>query len=222
MASPSILTLVGDPVPQILTTLYAVRRELGVSDAASDDFINDEIPRASTAICNACGRKLIAQNYSEQWRRNAFSPFTSVGVFLPGLDALRLRQYPATITGIVENGVTLDPAADFESDPSSGMVWRLANDCRVRWTAAKIVVTYTGGYDSTNADHAADLSVLERAAISMIKLNYFARGRDPSLRSENVLSGLYAYTLFDPATPDGAGPYADAERWLAPYRKVDR
>jgi hypothetical protein len=206
---------------QVLTTLEALKTELGLTGTDDDTFLTGEIPRASAAINNACGRRLIAQDYSELFRLPT-TAFSGSGPAATGTDVLRLGQYPVSNVAIVENGTALAADTDYEVDAAAGMAWRLLNDCRVRWCGPKIVVAYTGGYASGDPLHAHDLGVLERAAIDAIKVNYFARTRDPSLRSENVLSGLYSYSLFDPSTPEGSGPYADVERALMPYRKLDR
>ena len=65
------------------------------------------------------------------------------------------------------------------------------------WLIFILLLAYSragyGGYDPIPID-------LQAAATEMVKAVPFNRTRDPSLRSENILSGLYAYTLFDPAS----------------------
>lgn len=54
-------------------------------------------------------------------------------------------------------------------------------------------ITYVAGLDPIPLD-------LQGAVGEVVKALQFNKSRDPSLRSENILSGLYAYTLFDSST----------------------
>jgi hypothetical protein len=50
----------------------------------------------------------------------------------------------------------------------------------------------------------------------LVKATRFSRSRDPALRSENILEGLYSYTLFDSFKTEGNIPPPVAAK-LDPY-----
>jgi hypothetical protein len=71
------------------------------------------------------------------------------------------------------------------------------------------VVEYTGGYEVIPLE-------LQAATVELVKTLQFNRTRDPTLRSENILSGLYAYTLFD--SSQGAGTAQQVSHILDAFR----
>lgn len=66
----------------------------------------------------------------------------------PGIprESILLNQWPVVAAGlvVVEDGVTLTVADDYDITPGSGIVTRLSSDVPITWaTGAAIVVTYT-------------------------------------------------------------------------------
>jgi hypothetical protein len=112
--------------------------------------------------------------------------------------ALLLSRYPVisvTEASGVSSGYTIDSARGMILGPGA---------------SSSASVTYTAGYESIPLD-------LQGAVGEIVKALQFNKSRDPSLRSENILSGLYAYTLFD-AGSSGAGTAQQVAMILERYR----
>jgi hypothetical protein len=77
-------------------------------------------------------------------------------------------------------------------------------DRRMAWSAAKIVVTYTGGYDLPG-DCPADLAGACRRAV---KARFMSRLRDPLLKVRDVPGVIEEEYWVGPASgdPDGLSP----------------
>ncbi len=85
---------------------------------------------------------------------------------------------------------------DFMLDSSLGQIERLSNGRSVRaWPDQPIVVEYRAGFDPIPAD-------LYEAVIRLVKMRWFARSRDPLIRSENVV-GVYEAQYFFGTGPGG-------------------
>ena len=116
---------------------------------------------------------------------------------------LHLARWPnVALASIGEDGVTL-AADDWELDAATGELWRLDGaDRRVAWPAAKIVVAYAAGY-LLPGDPQRDLPEdLERACLETVKARWFARLRDPLVKSEQV-QGITSADYWVPSTGDG-------------------
>jgi hypothetical protein len=173
-----MLSVTAPAASQDLTDLTTVKTELQISGTDHDTFLTSLITEASRAIMAACGQTLGAETV-QQTERNVCAP-------------LLLARGPAdtvSITSVVEDGTTL-AATDYELD--GFRLYRLSSDKRVAWSADKVVVTYTRGYSLP-----ASVPVeVERVAIEMIKASYYARARDPGIRSENV-QDVYSASYVD-------------------------
>jgi uncharacterized phiE125 gp8 family phage protein len=153
-----------------LTVLATLKAELQITDATSEAYLSDLIRQASDAIARFCNRVFARQGYEETIRLSR------------PLDALVLSRVPvAAITAVTEDGAALAEGADFEVESESGLLHRLRSDCRVRWCARKVVVTYEAGYELLGG---LPYDV-ERACLDTCKAWWHARGRDPMLRSES-------------------------------------
>lgn len=100
-----------------------------------------------------------------------------------GVDVATLmlsRRHNIEITSIVQDAVTLAVDVDFVVDPESGLTARLSADRPLRWCATKIVVVYKAGFQTPPGD-------LKQAATDFMRLAWFEKDRDPSLKSEVVL-----------------------------------
>lgn len=183
-----------------LTTLDAVKRELGIATTADDARLLGYIDQASAVIADYLGRTIARETVIETLR------------IQPAADAILLRRWPViSIASVLEDGVTL-LASEYERDDSR--LYRLQDDERARWPAVKIVITYTAGYDLPAGVPAA----VERAALQLVTSMQAARARDPSLRSESI-EGIGAQSWLDPR--NGGGPLPDGVvALLNPYREV--
>jgi hypothetical protein len=210
----SLLTVVTPAPSQDLTLLATVKAELGITVTTEDPAIETWIDQASAACAAYCNRVFGSETVTETFRN-----LTSIRDRLrrEKPDVLLLERFPVTaFTSIVEDGTALIEDTDYECDPATGRLYRLLSDGLVNWEFDKLAVTYTGGYALLGA---LPLTI-ERACIGMVKLLRANATRDPALRSENILSGLYSYTLFDPGSYGVSGFPADIEADLAPFRNI--
>lgn len=174
MSSILTITSAATQANRRLCTLAAVKVELSISGSADDTALTALIDGASAAIASHCRRVLAEETVQEVWRS-----------VYQGPDApLILARVPVSaVASVAVDGATLD-GADYEIDPASGLLWRLADDARAWWSAAKVTVTYTAGYrvpDQANPTLPEDIS---RAAVLAVSAWHLGQGRDPMLRSE--------------------------------------
>lgn len=189
-----------------LTTLAVVKAELSISGTTEDTAIATWITQASQAAAEYCNRVFPSETVAETFReRESFVKH----------DRIVLARFPVSaVASVVEDSTALVVGTDYEIDKDRGFLYRLSAGVNVDWSFTSLVVTYTAGY--------ATLPVLlGRAAISLVKLLRANATRDPSLRSENILSGLYSYTLFNPGSDFAAGGMpADITAQLDFYRNI--
>ena len=115
----SILTVTTEASSTDLTTLAAVKADMGIADADTslDQKIEQNwIPDASAAIATYCDRVFGSESVVETFRigtrDRACEP------------VLILERYPASeITSVVEDGTTVD-ATDYEYDVRTGLLYR--------------------------------------------------------------------------------------------------
>lgn len=186
-----------------MTLLATVKTELGITGSTDDAFFAVQIQQASAAIVTYCNRE--------------FAKETLVDTFRPecAVDYLSLARWPlVSITSIVEDGETLT-AADYESEAATSLIYRLdGDDVRSRWAATKIVVTYEAGYVMlTSLPHD-----LERACIELVKRRWFARKRDPLVKSETV-PDVYEVGYWVNGNGDSSSMPDDIALLINPYRR---
>ncbi len=130
----------------------------------------------------------------------------------PDFIGLPLSRFPVqSVTSIVEDGVTLS-GSNYEIDKARGYLNRLSNDVETRWTANKIVVTYSAGRVLSQEYG------LKLAATKILREQYFAAGRDPSLRAETVEGiGSFQYDVSGQSSSSFSGISAASAQLLAPY-----
>ncbi len=181
------LLTVTTPAPsKDLTTLAAVKLELGITNGASDAALKSLITAASRAAANKCNGELIYEAVSEQFRPY---PFIDNASLTNAPEFIWLRRLPiVAVAALVEDDVTLIEGTDFEIDHQAGRLIRLYNDMPTRWHFRKLVAQYGGGYifPGTTVAPATLEADLERAVIEIVKDMWFATGRDPLIKSENI------------------------------------
>ena len=186
----------------MLTTLATVKAELQSPDT-DDTFLTTLIGQASASIETFCGRSFASATQTQIIRRERWR------------ERLMLDRTPVVaVASVVLNGTPLAPDAVEIDDADAGFLLRLdGSSCSIGWPAGRVVVTYTAGYSSTPPD-------VERCCIDLVKLAYFARDRDPALRSyENV--DVESVSYFDPdKTAMRGGLPADIADRLSAHRVV--
>lgn len=202
----SLLTVTVPAAATALTDLASVQAELGLGAQQDVTYIEKQIAAASAAIVSWCGRVFARETVREVWRPER------------EIECLMLARVPvASITSVVEDGITLDAAA-YELDPEAGFLWRLSCDERTPWRTRKLTVTYIAGYLLPGQNGRNLPTDIERACILMVAAQHNARGRDPLLRSEGA-QGIGQVSYLDPRAGMEAMP-PQAAALLQPYQAV--
>jgi hypothetical protein len=198
-----------------LTTLAQAKLalNLGPSQVTDEALIRAEIDRSSIAAASWIGRPLARQQYTQTWRNVSSC-------------SLLLDNFPVvSIDTVTADGVEL-AASDYEFDIQSGMLWRLTGDIRIAWSASKVVLEYTAGWvlpeqtlvgsDPVVDDRDLPLDI-EAAALELVKIRYYARTRDPMVKSESIPGVMTIdYGAVTSATDSGLPEHVVA--LLNPYR----
>lgn len=199
-----------------LTTLEAVKTDLAIVTADEDAFLEKAILRVTERVNNHVRVASASDGTATLGQETLIDTFrlTNSRSRLI-LSRVIPRNWPLSIVSVVENDVTLD-SDEFEVE-SGGLLCRLSGSSRSCWSCGTTVVTYTAGWLLPN-DTARNLpQEIEDAAIGLIKLARLDRTRDPTLRQENILDGLYSYQRFAPSDTPGGMP-DDIAAALEPYR----
>lgn len=92
---------------------------------------------------------------------------------------LQLARKPTvSIVSITENDTVLTVGTDYENEPATGVVRRLASDVETCWPCGKIVVVYTAGWATVPDDL--------KLAASRLALFLWSEPDDPTLRRESI------------------------------------
>ena len=194
---------------QDLTVLETAQVELGVAEAdtTQDAQIVALIYQVSAAVASYCGR-----TFGEETVAETFFPSGCA----EGLDFVVLERNPISLVVSVElDGQELG-TGDFDIDEQKGILYFQRNGCgcSCRWFRS-LVVTYQGGYallDAVPYD-------LERAALILIKDQYYSVGRDPNLRSETI-PGVHSFTFGDASSASSRNMMnPEIVGLLDPYRR---
>lgn len=152
-----------------LTTLAAIKRELGLTEEGEDAFLADLVAQASSAIETECRRRLAREGVVE----------TLLG---RGRTLLMLSLTPV----VAVDAVRVDGAEIASSEwklisPEAGLLHR-----RDGWERVPIEIFYTGGFGLPGDPDRTLPAVLERACIEAVKSWYAGRDRDASLMGESA------------------------------------
>lgn len=189
-----------------LTVKATVKTELGISASTHDTFLDTLIHQASAEIVSYIGRDVASETLVDRFR------------CIDAVDYLWLSRHPvSSISSVTEDGITVT-SANYELDAASGKLWRLDDDGEpITWeTDVPIIVTHVSGW-ALLGDLPHDL---ERCCIDLVKARYYARTRDPMLRSESV-PDVYqvSYQIGGNAETMGGIP-ADIAGRLDAYRQI--
>lgn len=223
----SVLTVVTPASDQSMTTLDAVKDELGITNSAADLRLQRWITAASGQIRSYTRRFWAQEAVVETFYRPGSQIGSPLGVsILPPLvslplrfgsqEALRLARYPLQPpTQVVEDGLVIDPSG-YLLDTENGLLYRLdVNGFPCRWGASFTEVDYIGGYSPMPDALPAEV---QQACINLVKANYFSARRDPSLRSINI-PGVQEEAYWVGQRGDSALP-PEIAALLDPYREI--
>jgi uncharacterized phiE125 gp8 family phage protein len=176
------LTIVTAATSYNLTSVSAVRSQLGLTDNSEGENLARWISQASDTISKFCNRVFAEETVAETFRLKCRE------------EGLLLKRFPVSaIVSVVENDITLT-ATDYElaNEGDGGVLNRLRSDRECEWPIGKIVVTYTAGYALPT-----DLpDGIERAAIMLVSQYRNTSDRDPQIRSE-AIEGAGSTSYFD-------------------------
>jgi hypothetical protein len=201
-----------------LTVLQNVKDSLSIADTSEDSYITSQIAAATSAIVSYLNVAVANDGTRTLGRETLIESYYPVP---GGRVSLVLSRWPVfSITSVTADGETIDPA-EYECEGAGGLLFRLSTDGtrRLPWRNAKIVVTYVAGWKLPGESGRTLPQEIESAAIEYVKWQRAGRTRDPNLRSESILEGLYGYTLFSPSDyPNGLPPTIEA--MLTPFRNI--
>lgn len=175
-----MLTVTAAASSDALTTLAAVKAELGITATTDDTHLTTLVTAASATIASVFGLSTLGRQTLLQTER--LTDYTSYILLERGINP--------TITTVTVDGEALE-STDWEMD--CGILFRLSDDSRIYWSPGKIEIAYASGY-SLPSGAPADLA---RACILTVSAWYAARGRDPLLRSQ-AHEGAGAESYLDP------------------------
>src|SRR5262245_54971059 len=151
-----------------LVTLADLKLALGITESTDDATLQQQITFQSRMIAEYCYRRL---GFAEALETFTFDP----GEVLPVRQALTLSLYPVSaISEVCSAGAT---AMDYDFDPASGRLWTGGG-----WTAGKIAVVYSGGYDLPEQAPVR----LQRAVIEAVNMGRQSGTRDPTISELQV------------------------------------
>lgn len=201
----SVLVVTSAASTYDLTTLAAVKAELGLTTTAEDVNIATWISQASAACSAYCNRTLRSETITETFRSGSNESL------------IYLARIPVgTVTSVTEDGVVLVANTDYQLDATVGVIYRLSDDVLVDWNFSKLIVVYAAGYTTT----ALLPDDIERACISLTKTLRGAATRDPLVKQESI-PGVLDTSYWVGTTPGSTGNLPpDVQALLDPYREI--
>jgi hypothetical protein len=189
-----------------LTSIEAVKLELGITDTTEDEKLRAWIHQASGAIEDYCSRVFALEEVIETFRTPEF-----------GVEQwLSLSRSPVSeIVSVTENDVLLTASDHYEVD-GDAFLWRVSSNYLTPWASlGRVSVQYIGGYSLLD-----DLPYgVERACLQLIKTYRSRAGRDPMLRSEEI-PGVQRFDYQVQPTGDDGGIPPDVTSLLRPYVRI--
>lgn len=209
----SIVTVASPASDTALTTLERVKLELDIAsgDTSSDVVLQDKIDEASDDIEAALGFRLVRESAVETFWHEQYDTAP---------ERLVLDRTPvATIASVVVDGVVLEASA-YRFDPNTGELFALCNGYPSVWIFWKsVVVTYDGGYILPPASNSTLPKGIEGACVALVSSFWAAKGRDTTLRSEDI-PGLISNTYWVGAVGEEGELPPDVVVKLAPFRRA--
>jgi Phage gp6-like head-tail connector protein len=208
----SIVTVASPASDTALTTLAQVKLELNITNTASDMILQDKIDEASDDIEAALGFRVVRETAVQTFWHEQYDSF---------LDRLILDRTPvASIASVVVDGETYD-SSRWRLDAKTGELFAL-DSCGYPcvWLFFRsIVVTHDGGYILPDASNSDLPKGIEGACIDLVSSFWAAKGRDPAVKSEEILGVISKQYWVGAVGEDGELPPSVVMK-LAPYRRA--
>ncbi|MBN9007244.1 MAG: hypothetical protein J0H40_17740 [Rhizobiales bacterium] len=176
------MTVASPAADTALVTLDRVKLELGLTgtDANRDTVLQAKIDEASEDIEAALGFRVVRETAVETFWHEQYDSVP---------DRLALDRIPiASIASVVVDGG--DPLSNslYRFDPKTGELFALdTGGYPIPWFFCKsVVVTYDGGYILPGASNSDLPAAIEGACIDLVSSYWSAKGRDPTVKSEEI------------------------------------
>lgn len=209
----SVVTVASPASDTALTTLERVKLELGIpaGTTTSDPILQEKIEEASDDIEAALGFRLVRETAVETFWHEQYDSAP---------EKLVLDRTPVvSIASVVVDGVTID-ASTYRVDPNTGELFALCNGYPSVWVFCRsVVVTCDGGYILPPASNRTLPKGIEGACVALVSSFWASRGRDPTLRSEEIPDLISATYWVGAVGEDGELP-PDIVAKLAPFRRA--
>jgi gp6-like head-tail connector protein len=192
-----------------LTVLPTVKAELGITTDEHDAVLEGFICQASDIVASYCDRVFARETVTEHFWPERRS-------FYENWDSLVLSRTPVEEIISVTHDNSVLVTGDYEIDSNAGILYRMTALSVFDWCVHTAVeVQYTGGYLLLD-----DLPRgIERATILLVKDAFFARSRDPRIKTESTPS-IYSVDYWIGATGTAGDLPPDVIALLAPYRRL--
>jgi hypothetical protein len=176
----NIVTVTSPNTDMMLTTLGRVKLELDITgtDTQRDMLLNLKILEASDDIEASLGFTVRKETVSQEfWFEN--------GDITP--EYLVLDRTPvASISSVAVDGIAVDTSA-YRIDTATGQLYAACNGYPSIWYFCKsIVVAYSGGYILPSESNSNLPAGIQGAAVELMSDYWAAKGRDPSVKSEEI------------------------------------
>ncbi len=198
------------PTSTLLTTLARVKLELNITANTWDTILTAKIGEASSDIMAHLRRDLPRQTLRE-----------TLWSFDTAPAAIVLENYPVvSITSAVIDDVTVD-SDEYRINKKTGKFHRLDSAAAPDvWVVTRdIVIIYVAGYIMPGETNRDLPMAIESACVELVQSFWFSRGRDPSVRAEDI-PGLGSTTYWVGAVGEsGELPPSVLEK-IAPFRRA--
>ncbi|MBB4064737.1 hypothetical protein [Gellertiella hungarica] len=199
-----MLEIVSPSLSRNLASYGAVSADLGVSYPEEMQTIEMLIAQASAAIETWCGRRFAEETYRETIRIERSTECVVVSCF------------PVTeVRSVSLNGRAIS-ISDLEQG-DGGALFLTRSGVRTLWEAGRAVIQYKAGFTLPDTSGCTLPQDITRAATLLVKQAYFARRRDPSIRSEES-SGVGATSYGLNGLGNGNDLPPEVQGLLARYR----
>lgn len=201
MAQPYKTDIAEPASSRNLTTLAAVKIELGQTGTDQDAWLTQQIEQASAIIAKYCRREFVVETLIDHFRIHDVRCD----------DALSLSKVP--VSSITEIAVGQETLTDdqFEFNSKEGFVWRLMGTTRSSWSCGTSSVTFVAGLTENMRKD------LERACIMLVGQNWYSRGRDPKVKSEDI-PGIARFDYWVGSVGENGAIPPDVQGIIRPYR----
>lgn len=210
-----ILTVTAAASDNALTTLARIKRELNITDTAGDALLEDKIGEISSIIEAELGYRVPRETVSETFWHD------EVGYGEAPAALVLERGFPVcSITSVTVDDLVIDPSL-YRLDPATGQLFSLnAQGFPYVWYFYRsIVVAYVAGY-VLPAESNSDLPLgIQSAAVDLLSMYWQSRGRDPTIKSEEI-PGVIKWEYWVGNIGEAGELPPSVVTKLAPFRRV--